>query len=80
MDRTPGRNATTPQVRQFSDPNICPTEQDVYSMGSFLTALMKTAGRSNAASQRQKIIFLQQPFQEYADVYQQFYIDFRHTS
>ncbi len=79
MERV-ARNPVMPQVRQFSDPNICPTEQDVYSMGTFLRALMKTASRSDAACQRQRLVFLQQPFQEYADLYQQFYLDFRHTS
>jgi len=79
MERV-ARNPVMPQARQFSDPNICPPEADVYAMGHYLRAMMKTAGRSDAACQHQKVIFLQQLFQEQADLYEQFYLDFRHTS
>jgi hypothetical protein len=81
MERV-ARNPLAPQVRQFADPNICPLEQEVYSMAHLLRAIMKTLGRTDAACQREKIMLIQRQgaAQEYADLYQEFYIDYRHTT
>lgn len=82
MDRNPAQNPVTPQVRQYSTPAICPTEQDVFAMAHLFGQLSKTAGHTNSAAQRTKLILLEQSpnTQEYADLYEQGYIAFRRAS